>query len=63
MLVSLLFYGIQLERKNKIFREVEWSCGEVWEVVRFNASLGPMVTRPFCNYYFSLILLKWTPLL
>ena len=30
---------------------------EIWEVVRFNAFLWTLVTRPFCNYELDLILL------
>lgn len=42
-----VLWGIWFGRNNRIFREKEKSGEEVWENLRFNASLWVSVTRPF----------------
>lgn len=52
-----ILWGIWSEKHNRIFREVERSGEEVWEVTRFNASLWVLVMWAFVNYELGLVLL------
>lgn len=56
-------WGIWLERNNRMFRGVERSLESVWNLIRFNMSLGGsvFVFKSFCNYQLGIIVSEWSP--
>lgn len=66
-----LWLGMACKRKNSPHethfslspKPFERAVSEVWSRIRFNMSLWAFMTKPFCNYPFSFILLDWKPFL
>ena len=56
--VCAVLWGLWGERKNRVFRGVERDPREVWSLVRFHVSLWSSVSKTFCKYAVSNIILS-----